>query len=194
MTCVVAVKTAGGVIVAADSAAIDSDGSLSLRADKKIFKPQSDIVIGFTSSFRMGQVLQYSSKLPAPPADDSQLLRYMIAEFVPAARASLKEAGYATVSENVEQGGTFIVAIRSSVFCVYDDYQIEQPSSAYACVGCGASYALGSLHSTEKLLKNKSLQRAKLALLASQSLCSGVRAPFWVMSTLPRSKSAAKVR
>ena len=41
--------------------------SLTVRADEKVFQ-NGEFLMGFTTSFRMGQLLRYSLKPPPPPA------------------------------------------------------------------------------------------------------------------------------
>jgi len=189
MTCIVAVSDGSRVTVGADSASV-ADESLMIRADQKIFK-LGELIIGFTSSFRMGQVLQHLTQVPKAPSDDRDLMRYMVAEFIPAIRSSLRDAGFSSVENNVESGGTFIVAIRSKIFCVYSDFQIASPACDYAAVGCGDQIAEGSLFSTE----GESVERrVEVALRAAQAHCSAVRSPFYTLSTSTQCDRAKKLK
>ena len=62
MTCIAAIKHEGKVYIGADSAA-GKGTYLTLRADEKVFK-NGKFGFGFTSSFRMGQLLRYRLSPP----------------------------------------------------------------------------------------------------------------------------------
>lgn len=89
MTCIAAWRDNGRVYVGADSAGVGGY-TLEVRSDEKVFRV-GPYVIGFTSSFRMGQVLRYSTTLPAP--EDWDVNRFMATRFVDAVRGALKTAG-----------------------------------------------------------------------------------------------------
>jgi ATP-dependent protease HslVU (ClpYQ) peptidase subunit len=80
MTCIVGFRQGGKVIVGGDSAGI-SGWDVTVRADPKVFVA-GDYVMGFTSSFRLGQLLQFRLKLPEPPRSANRLYSFMVAEFV----------------------------------------------------------------------------------------------------------------
>ena len=75
MTCIVGLVHEGVVYIGGDSAGV-ARLSLTVRADEKVFR-NSDFLMGFTTSFRMGQLLRYSLKPPRRhPADD--INQYMV--------------------------------------------------------------------------------------------------------------------
>ena len=67
MTCIVAVTDGQTVVIGGDSAGAAGQ-ELRIRADPKVFLVGS-FAIGFTTSFRMGQILRYSAHLPEPPPE-----------------------------------------------------------------------------------------------------------------------------
>jgi hypothetical protein len=97
--------------------------------------------MGFTTSFRMGQLLHHAFKAPKPKGD---LARFMATVFVDALRACLKDGGWARKDPEQEQAGTFLVGVPGRLFAVHDDYQIAEPAGGYAAVGCGGDLALGA--------------------------------------------------
>lgn len=175
MTCIVGVEHDGKVWIGGDSAGV-ADYSITVRSDTKVFDLE-DYVMGFTSSFRMGQILHYGLLPPAPKLDD--LERFMVTEFINATRLALRDGGFSQVKNEVETGGTFLVGVGGRLFCVEDDYQVGSSHDGYMAVGCGADIALGVLHAT----RGKSpARRIQMALEAAAHHSAGVAAPFTIVN------------
>lgn len=176
MTCIVGIVHKGAVYLGGDSAGV---GGLFLhvREDRKVFE-KDGFVFGFTSSFRMGQLLQHS--FVAPPARPSdEPFAYMCTAFVDAVRACLKAGGYAKKDSEVESGGTFLVGYAGRLFRVESDYQVAETVDGYDAVGCGAEVALGSLFTSKSASPAK---RIETALEAAHNFSAGVRPPFHVVT------------
>lgn len=136
-------------------------------------------VMGFTSSFRMGQLLRYAFAPPAPePAD---LHGFMCTAFVDALRACLKDGGYATKDKEQEEGGTFLAGVAGHLFRIEDDYQVGEARDGFAAAGCGDQAALGALYATSAMA---SRDRLETAMRAAERLSAGVRGPFVYVSTV----------
>jgi ATP-dependent protease HslVU (ClpYQ) peptidase subunit len=173
MTCIVALKAEDGrIVMGADSAGSDS-WSLIVLKDPKIYRVGS-MLIGFTSSFRMGQLLGHSLSLPEHHSD-VPVERYMATTFMDAVRRCLKDGGYAKRENDVESGGTFLVAYKGRIFQVQDNFAIIENGRDYDACGSGFMLALGSLYSTTDWDADK---RVLHALEAAQSFCASVRAPM----------------
>ena len=110
MTCIVGIVYNGVVHIGGDSAGV-SGLDITIRKDKKVFT-NGEFVMGFTSSFRMGQVLQYDFKPPKIKDVDDDLMAYMVRKFIPAVRESFRSAGYIKVEHQQEGGGCFLVGVR----------------------------------------------------------------------------------
>lgn len=80
MTCIVGVTHKGRVYMGGDSAGV-SGLDLTVRKDQKVFR-NGEFAIGFTSSFRMGQILQYVFFPPEIVAGES-LSAFMVSRFHP---------------------------------------------------------------------------------------------------------------
>ncbi|WP_433225546.1 hypothetical protein [Actinomadura formosensis] len=173
MTAIVGLATAGAVHLGGDSAGV-AGYSLTVRADAKVFAT-GPYVMGFTSSFRMGQLLRWSLKPPEP--DTSDLERFMATAFVDAVRATLRDGGWLRKDHDQEEGGTFLVGVRGRLFCVQDDFQVAEAADGYAAVGCGAGIALGALYATARARRTPHA-RLGLALEAAERFSAGVRGPF----------------
>ncbi len=174
MTCIVGLIDKNTVWIGGDSAAI-SGIDLVVRKDPKVFKV-GEFLMGFTTSFRMGQILMHGFN---PPVISGDLYKYMINEFIPALRNLFKEAGFLELNANREKGGTFLVGVRGRLFVIESDFQVGEPRDAFAAVGCGDQIANGALFASKEVSARK---RVKLALKAAERFSGGVRGPFLIDS------------
>lgn len=178
MTVIIGIKHGKKVYLAGDSAAV-GDGSWSTIADPKVFKVDDEMIIGFTGSFRMGQILQYSFTPPARKRNEDAF-KYMRTSVVDRLIQVLEEGK----SINYEEGkeaycGNFLIGYRGELYEVQDDFSVLRRALPYAAIGIGEQFALGALH---VLFRDKSkIEPQKTILLAMDAVkefCNGVRAPF----------------
>lgn len=177
MTAVVGLVHNGRVHLGADSAGI-AGWALTVRADEKVFRNGS-YAMGFTSSFRMGQLLRHAFEPPAPGSD---LPKFMATTFIDAVRDCLKAGGWATKNSEQESGGNFLVGIHGRLFEIGCDYQVGEPVDGFAAVGCGFELALGALYATG-LAGMSVKRRIRVALEAAERFSAGVRGPYAYVST-----------
>jgi hypothetical protein len=175
VTCIVGLEHDGLVYIGADSAGV-AGYSVTVRADTKVFR-NSDYVMGFTGSFRMGQLLRYSLVPPVPT--DWDVDRFMVTDFVGSVRTCLREGGYARNESGNESGGTFLVGISGRLYRIGDDYQIGRSADRYDAAGAGEEFALGALYGTADLEPE---ERVRLALDAAAHHSSAVSPPFHILS------------
>ena len=176
MTCVVGIEHEGRVILGADAAGT-AGWSQTIRADPKVFS-NGPFIMGFTSSFRMGQLLRYKLEAPVPTRTDlKDLDRFVATTFIDAVRKTFNDNGYGKIDNNREHGGCFLVGVAGRLFTIDNDYQTGRSIAGYDAVGCGDDIALGSLHTTAQYAISPR-QRATLALEAAAALSAGVAAPF----------------
>lgn len=174
MTCIVGLEDKGLVYIGGDSAGI-SGLSITVRADEKVFTT-GPFIMGFTTSFRMGQLLRYKFDPPnqANGVDD---MRYMVTTFIDAVRKCFFDNGFGSKEDN--QGGTFLVGYKGSLYSIQSDFQVAKPTTGYAAVGCGTDLALGAMFANSKL---KPVDRVKNALSAASAFNAGVSPPFTILS------------
>ena len=178
MTCVAGLVHKGRVFIGGDSAGV-SGWSLSVRADAKVFR-RGEFVFGFTTSFRMGQLLAHAFTAPPLPKKRAELDRYMVVDFIDAARTLFKGSGFAVAKDGREEGGEFLVGVRGRLFHVASDYQVGALADRLHAIGCGADVALGALLVTSGLAPER---RIRTALMAAERCNNGVRGPFRIVST-----------
>jgi ATP-dependent protease HslVU (ClpYQ) peptidase subunit len=176
VTCIAAVGNGTEVHIGGDSAGV-SNWDLTVRADLKVFR-NGPMVFGFTSSFRMGQLLQYALEVPKHDKDVADH-RYLATTFIDAVRSCLSINAFTTTKEGQEHGGTFIIGYRGNVYEVHSDFQVSQPTDNVAAVGCGAAYALGAMYATGNLHPTL---RIHTALKAAERHSAGVRGPFTMIT------------
>lgn len=176
MTAVVGLEHNGVVYIGADSAGTNSILQQTVRADEKVFA-NDEFVMGFTSSFRMGQLLRYRLSIPSRSESEQDDFRFMCTEFVDAVRQCLKDGGFASSDEGRDVGGTFLVGYRGSLYCVDSDFQVAKSTHPFMAIGCGDDLALGAMAASPY---KDPLKRIQHALEIAEEFSAGVKGPFVV--------------
>ena len=177
MTCIVGYVDDKKVWMGADSHGV-CGWDTSNRKDPKVFK-RGSFIIGFTSSYRMGQILMVCH-LPKPGV--SAGFNWMVREFVPAVRAALLAGGMATDKDNETKGGQFLVGMNGQLFNIHSDFQVAVTRDRFDSCGCGDSYALAAMKMMD--LSGPLLPAAKIkkALSVAEYFSAGVRGPYKILS------------
>ena len=189
MTCIVGIEHAGVVWIGGDSAAVCGMG-INTRYDEKVFINDT-LLIGFTDSFRMGQLLRYGFDVPehSPKKDDWE---YLIIDVMDVIRDLFKDRGWLGKDEDRESGGDWLMGYKGKLYTVFSDFQVGRSRDGYAACGCGEDIALGSLHTTANIINSQGQvdqslirspqERITMALGASSHHSAGVRPPFTILS------------
>jgi len=178
MTCIVGLVENNKVWIGGDSAGV---GGLDIetRVQPKVFV-NDKFIMGYTTSFRMGQLLEHSLT-PPKYYTEYNLMKYMVTDFIDAIRKCLKEGGFAKKENEVESGGCFLVGFKDKLFTIEGDYQVAEVTRAYASVGCGEDYAKGSMYESISLDRTPE-EKIISALECAQEHSAGVREPFTILS------------
>ncbi|MGF6483552.1 hypothetical protein [Paraburkholderia sp. JPY419] len=174
MTCIVALTDGKKVYMGADSAG-SGRGAITVRADPKIYRV-GPFLIGFTTSFRMGQLLGHSLTV-APRPEGTDVFAFMCTTFIEAVRACFTRGGFARKDGERESAGTFLVGYMGRIFRICDDYQVAECAVNFDACGSGEQAALGSLHTTVGVPMRPDV-RLERALAAAAEFSTGVRGPF----------------
>lgn len=174
MTCIVGLIEDNKVYIGGDSAGV-SGSHITKRKDTKVFE-RYGVLIGYTSSFRMGQLLRF--KLIVPPKKCNDLYEYMCTDFVDAIRKCLSDGGFAQKTNGEETGGYFLVGIENRLFKIENDYQVGESFKSYEAVGSGEDYAKGCLYSVCDDKQLSPQEKIYMALAASAEFSGSVCAPF----------------
>jgi hypothetical protein len=170
MTCIVGLLDKGNIYMGGDSAGV-SGLSVSVRADEKVFV-NGPFVMGFTTSFRMGQLLRYKFDPPKQTVGTSDM-KYMVNDFIDSIRKCFEANGYGDGKNS--SGGSFLVGYNGVLYVVHNDFQVGIPALPYDAVGCGEDIALGAMYASQG---KKPEERIKLALEAASTFSGGVLPPF----------------
>ncbi|MDY0314749.1 MAG: hypothetical protein RBR32_06700 [Bacteroidales bacterium] len=193
MTCVIGMIDNGNIYMGADSAGTNGRFQQRIRVDEKVFI-KDEMIFGFTSSFRMGQLLRYQLNIPEH-SQKKNLMTYMNTDFIEAVRKCLKDYGYASIDKNQDYGGTFLVGYKSNLFRIESDFQVGISKYPYEACGCGEDFALGCIYGITRnqykmengILIKKDInltpkQIIKIGLRASYKFSAGVKPPFKILT------------
>lgn len=185
MTCIVAVKHNKKIYMGGDSLGSDDTFSKTVRNDEKVFI-NGEMIFGFTSSFRMGQILQYVMEPPERPEAISDM-KYLVAHWIPVLIETFHDQGYhgeKAVDDHDETrtGGVFLLGYRGTVYHIDSDFQVGIPAEQYAAAGCGSDLALGAIYTAKKSGLKDPEQIITVALEAAEKFSGGVQRPFNILS------------
>jgi len=179
MTCIVGLTHKGKVYIGGDSAGV-SGYDIDIRTDPKVFKT-GKFIMGFTSSFRMGQLLMCSLKVPKQQPKQKDF-DFMVTVFVEAVRKCLKKGGY-SYEDKGYQGGTFLVGYKGKLYTIDCDFQVACSAKSYESVGCGDRYAKGALFVLTQSSIKYPETTVRMALLAATEHSAGVAQPFLILNS-----------
>ena len=184
MTCIVGLVDKSNIYLGGDSAGINAFNlSISIRNDVKVFI-NGPFIMGFTTSFRMGQLLQYKFDPPKQTAAQDDM-KYMVTDFIDSVRQCFAYNGFGSMSDKADNvGGNFLVGYNGTLYNIDSDFQVGIPKCGYDSVGCGSDLALGSMYST---VGKKPEDRITKALEAASQFSAGVAPPFLILK-LPKTK------
>lgn len=178
MTCIVGVQKKDVVWIGGDSAGTATNMNQRVRADKKVFI-RGEFIFGFCGSFRMGQLLQYTLKLPKHPSGKSDF-EYLVNEFVTAVRSCLTSENKTTDNKDDALYPYFLFGYRGQLYGIQGDYQVAKPADGFDAMGSGGDIAMGAMHASAK--DGNCRRRILQALEASARGNAAVRPPFHVMN------------
>ena len=179
MTCVVGLVQGGTVYIGADAAAVQGWTRRTSRVGK-VFR-RGPFLVGYTTSFRMGQLLQHHLDVPAQGSHEEDMT-FMVTQFVERVRILLKEKGFTKIESNSEKGGQFLVGYRGTLYSIDTDFQVGLQADGFDAVGGGADFALGAMRALDRLAP---VARIRRALDIAAHFNMGVCPPFTVMALHP---------
>ena len=176
MTCIIGLIKNKKVYIGGDSAGVGGL-DVTIRRDSKVFKT-GKFIMGYTSSFRMGQLLRFKLKVKDQTEEQNDY-EYMCTTFIDAVRKCLEDNGYAEIDNNKEKIGQFLVGYNDRLYYIGSDLQVGESYDKFDSVGCGESYAKGALEILLKSSKKDTPQTTiKKALETVVKFSAGVRPPF----------------
>lgn len=183
MTCIIGVIDKGITYIGGDS--LGSNGyNGTVRKDKKVFKLKdtSNAILGYASSFRMGQLLTYATGLIDKRDEPKIDHEYIVTKFIPSITKLFENNGYGKNNSGEKQGGVFLLGYKNKLWKIENDYQVGESFDNYDACGCGEEYALGSMCTTENMDLTP-IERIHKALQSASKFSVGVSAPFYIINT-----------
>lgn len=183
MTCIVGLTENGITYIGGDSLGSNGFSKVS-RRDKKVFKLKDtkNAILGYTSSFRMGQLLMYATDLIDKRDEPGIDHEYLVTKFIPKVIELFESGGYSKVKSGEKSGGVFLLGYKEKLYKIESDFQVSESFDNYDACGCGEDFALGSLKSTEDLNLCPEV-RIRMALQAASKFSVGVAPPYYIVNT-----------
>lgn len=180
MTCIVGLIDKEIVYIGGDSAG-SAGNSVLIRKDKKVFIKDNKFIIGFTTSFRMGQLLMCDDRFSVRDQNkEEDDFHFMINAFIPAIQKLFTEGGFLTKDREELIGGVFLVGYKQHLYKIESDFQVVETYDNYMSCGCGDDLALGSLY-TSSTLQITPEEKIIKALEAAAKFSNGVEPPYNIL-------------
>lgn len=148
MTCILAKIQDGKVHMLGDKMGSNGHTKSVYPLINKVFKVD-DFVIGYTSSFRMGQILQYSWNPPSKmekDSDDTYLFKHVITSI----KIAFDNNCYGKKDKVEFEGGTFLLGWHGRLFEMQNNLSLLEYDKT-AAVGCGQYFAQASMNTLTAL-------------------------------------------
>lgn len=175
----------GTIYMGGDSAATYDDGDqILVTSSQKVFRPKCCpwFVIGCAGEVRFAQLLQHAFPGPLPPPKESDMLSFMVTDFIASIRKTFDAFEITARESGVPSGHSFLVGYQGHIFRIEPNFGVIDTTTGYLALGSGESLARGALYATQGLMKAE--DRVLTALNAASEYHSTVRPPF-IIETLP---------
>lgn len=185
MTCIVGLIDNGITYIGGDSCGSNGYSGDTYRQPKVFHcKDTNNAVMGYTSSFRMGQLLMYAKDLfdELSISKDEINHEYLVTKFIPNVQKLFSNGGFEKNTNGEKSSGEFLLGYKHKLYKIQNDYSVLESMNNYDACGCGEGYALGSLKTTEGLNMSP-IERIHKALQSASKFSVGVSAPFHIINT-----------
>ncbi len=176
MTSILGLEENGTVYIGCDSMGAQEDYYFQV-AERKLFH-NGKMLFGYTSSFRMGQLLKYALEMPVHERGESDM-HYLVTKFSTAVRSLFDTHGFLGKKDNQSEfGGDFLIGYHSHLYHFASDFCVLRSKQGILGVGAGGATACAALLAQEK--HGHPADRVKKALVISEKFCHWVSGPFYV--------------
>ncbi|GCJ80999.1 hypothetical protein [Escherichia phage BF17] len=156
MTCIIAHTNGVSSFIAGDK--LGSNGfTKTVQTEPKVFEKEfiklhddgltrtkEVMALGYTTSFRMGQLLNYNLNLPEQDASQT-FSQYLVLKVIPIIRQMFKEEWGARDASQDVGGGQFIILHNHTIYEVQEDFSVLQPKTRITAVGSGTYHAIAAM-------------------------------------------------
>lgn len=178
MTLIAAFANDSGAWMAGDRAAAEGT-DMHLISSPKIHRPAPWLLMGYTYSFRAGQLIEHGlewedAKKSEPPADkDADAFAFYLAD---AMIKRLKSGDWLKKNNERAQGGQWLIAWANHVYTIESDFSFIGYARNYSAIGCGMDFALGAMHLMDTISGSTNPESMmKVGMQAGKEFSSGVR-------------------
>lgn len=169
MTCIIGVEYNGSVYIAGDLQGTGHNIKVTHDFSKVFYK--GEIVIGNTTSYRFGQLLEFVLANPVVPKNTSEIQKWLVTTVVPDIAKVLKENDWSG-------GGNCLIGVRDQLWELQPDFSVLRVTNGYAAIGSGTEYALAGLEielgGSESLTETQVVESLKKIIKVVSKLCPSV--------------------
>lgn len=184
MTCIIGLETPNAIYIAGDSAGADESGFSVTRRDGKVCRKMTgnnyDLLLGFSHSFRYGQLLKY--KWDVPKYDESlDFNDYLHIDFIDSIYELLNDSYLDDKNIDNTELGSCIMSFNDRLFLIGSDLSVEQIDynfSDFVAIGCGSDMAYGAMEALQHLEPETRLYRS--LEIVNKYNPSTIRKPFTI--------------
>ena len=163
MTCIVGIEKGGRVYLAGDIQGTGGNSKV-VHTQPKVYKV-GDMVVGFSGSYRFGQIIENYLKDPFVPDKNASVYKWLVQAVVPQIIEILDDHGYYGSDDEEGStgivGGNCLIGVRDELWELQDDFSLLRSTRGYMAIGSGCEYALAAtealrtrVKSPDKLLKD----------------------------------------
>jgi len=179
MTCIAAVVKDGHVWMAGDL--LGSNGfTKKVYPDTKVFV-NGDFILGFTSSFRMGQILQYNWQQP-PRLEGMADREYIQTDVIESFRSCLNDFGFGEMLNGEHQGGNFLIGYKGCLYEMQNNFSILKNENLCA-IGSGQYHAEAVLKVLTEQEDYNPAQVLERAIQVASQFVTSVSEEYTICST-----------
>jgi 20S proteasome alpha/beta subunit len=145
MTCIIGYLDTKNkrTIMVGDKIGVRSNEAYIMNDDTSKVFINGKFLIGYTTSFRMGQILENMS-FPEQTSKQTDI-EYMCTTIVDKLIETFSSNNFGESISGVQKNGEFLIAYRDKLYHMFPDFSVGLHQSKYGAVGCGAQYAMGAL-------------------------------------------------
>ena len=177
MTCILATIHNNKVHMIGDMCGSNGFTHKNYTKNVKVFT-NKDFLVGYTTCYRMGQILQYSWEPPVKSLDYSDDV-YIYKHIVNSLKAVFEANGFGCKNGISFSGGNFLLGWKGRIFEMQDNISILEHEQ-FASVGCGEYFAEASMATQTELDINLDDPEKFLstALRVTSGLVTGVSSEY----------------
>lgn len=141
MTCIVGVEMGDRVVMGGDIQG-SSPMTKIVHTRAKVFTV-GDLIFGYTTSYRFGQIIENFLPEPHVPADSDRYYEWLIGKLIPDIKGTLERHGW-------KDGGSCLIGVGGELWAMQDEFSVLRSVNGYNAVGSGEFNAMGALYALNR--------------------------------------------